>query len=251
MDIDVESLAGLGDGRAISQAPLDRLGAAVLVAEELRVRGDELLDRFVAQARGEGCSWAEIGATLGISKQAAHQRFLSAVEPGGGWPPNATRLVRRAMAGGQEDARRLGHDQLGTEHVLLGLLAQRGGVAAAALAALGVERAGVLARITEIVGAGPEGERECLGVAPGLKRALELARAHARALGQACMDSEHVLLALGDVDDSVAAEVLCDLGAPPEVVRVQLAGMLGIEPGQLRARSRRRRLRRSPARSRG
>src|SRR4029077_967533 len=51
-------------------APLDRLGAASGLAQGLRTRADELLDHFVEAARAAGCSWTEIGCSLGVSKQA-------------------------------------------------------------------------------------------------------------------------------------------------------------------------------------
>jgi Clp amino terminal domain, pathogenicity island component len=245
----VDDLAALAAERATSPAALDRLRAAVLVVEDVRAQGDELLDRVVATARHEGCSWSEIGEVLGVSKQAAHQRFLPVEQSPGAWPAHATDLVRAAVAAGEREARAMGHNYLGTEHVLLGLLAQRNGVASHALAALGVDRAGVVARIEAVVGTGPERTWNAACVAPRLKRALEIARSHARSLGYRCMDTEHVLLALGDVEDSVAAQILGDLGAPPAAVREQLAGMLAIEPERLVARKQRRRLLRPTARS--
>jgi Clp amino terminal domain, pathogenicity island component len=248
MSVSVDDLAGLAEQRAASPAALDRLRAAVLVVEDVRAQGDQLLDRFVADARQERCSWTEIGEALGVSKQAAHQRFVAAEQSPGAWPTNATDLVRAAVATGEREARRIGHNYLGTEHVLLGLLAQRHGLAAHSLDALGVNRDGVLTRIEALVGTGPERRWDAACVAPRLKRALEIARSHARSLGQRCMNTEHVLLALGDVEDSVAAQILRDLGAPPATVREQLAGMLGIEPERLAPRKHRRRLRRPAAR---
>ena len=247
MVFSVDDLAALAEKRAASPGSLDRLRAAVLVVEELRDQGDELLDRFVAAARQERRSWSEIGDVLGVSKQAAHQRFLPAEQTPGSWPTHATGLVRAAVATGEREARQMGHNYLGTEHVLLGLLAQRDGVAAHALEALRVDHARVLGRIDALVGTGPERRWSAACVAPRLKRALEIARSHARSAGQRCMDTEHVLLALGDVEDSVAAQILRDLGAPPAAVRDQLADMLGIEPERLAQRKQRRRLRRPAA----
>jgi hypothetical protein len=248
MEFDVDRLARLVDERAVSPAALERLGAAVSVVEDLRAHGDQLLDRFVAQARNDGCSWTEIGETLGISKQAAHQRFVATEQRPAVWPAHATELVRAAMVTAQHESRQMGHNHLGTEHLLLGLLAETDGVAAHALAALGVDRVCVVARIDERIGTAPDRWWDALCVAPRVKRALELARSHARALGHRCMNTEHVLLGLVDVGDSMAAEILGDLGATPDAVRDQLAGMLGVEPGQLRPRSRRRRLRRAAVR---
>ncbi|HET8536992.1 MAG TPA: Clp protease N-terminal domain-containing protein [Solirubrobacteraceae bacterium] len=242
MEFNVDGLAALAEERAASPAALDRLRAAVVVVEDVRAQGDELLDRFVAAARQERCSWSEIGEVLGVSKQAAHQRFLPVEQAPGTWPAHATDLVRQAVATGEREARAMGHNYLGTEHVLLGLLAQHDGIAAQALEALGVNRAGVVARIGVVIGTGPERTWTAACVAPRLKRALEIARSYARSLGMRCMDTEHVLLALGDVEDSVAAQILRDLEAPPTAVREQLAGMLGIEPERLVARKQRRRL---------
>jgi hypothetical protein len=248
MDFDVDRLARLADERAISPAALERLRAAVSVVDDLRAHGDQLLDRFVAQARQAGCSWTQIGETLGISKQAAHQRFVATEPRPAVWPAHATDLVRAAMVTAERESRQMGHNLLGTEHLLLGLLAETDGVAAHALAALGVDRGGVVARIDERVGTGADRRWDALGVAPRLKRALELALSHARALGHRCMNTEHVLLGLVDIRDSLAAEILSDLGATPDAVRDQLAGMLGVEPEQLRPCSGRRRLRRAAIR---
>jgi hypothetical protein len=246
MEHELDRLEALARTRAASPAPLDRLSAAVLVADELRAQGDELLDRFVAQARRENCSWTEIGTTLGISKQAAHQRFLASEQAAGSWPRNATAEVRAAMVSAQQEARRLGHNYLGTEHALVGLLSQPGGVAAQALCALGVDRDGVLERAKVVIGTGWHAGSD-LKVAPRLKRALDIARAHSRALGQRSIHSEHLLLAFCDIEDSLAARLLRELGAPPEAVRAQLAELLRVEPAQLRPRSARRRLRRTRA----
>jgi Clp amino terminal domain, pathogenicity island component len=249
MEFSVDGLAALAEERSASPAALDRLCAAVLVVEDARAQGDELLDRYVAEARQAGRSWSEIGEVLGVTKQAAHQRFLTAEQTHGSWPAHATDLVRGAVAAGEREARRMGHNYLGTEHVLLGLLAQRDGVAAHALEELAVDRAGVLGRIEALIGTGPERRWNAASVAPRLKRVLEIARSHARSLGQRCMDTEHVLLALGDVEDSVAAQILRDLGAPPAAVREKLAAMLGTQPERFIARKQRRRRLRPVAKS--
>jgi hypothetical protein len=241
---DIEALVQLAEQRAASDEALDRLSAAVLVNDELRAHGDQLLDRFVGQARRDGHSWADIGLTLGVSKQAAHQRFLPTDQAVGSWPTHATDLVRRAIVTAQDEARAMGHNYLGTEHALLGLLQETDGLAHHAMAALGIEPSAVRAQIEVRIGTAAPRQWNALGVAPRLKRALEIGRSYARALNQRCMNTEHLLLALGDVSDSVAAEILRDLGAPPSAVRERLAATLDIDAGQLRPRSRRRRLRR-------
>src|SRR5690242_4262497 len=90
--------------RAGSEGSLDRLAAAVMVAEEVRDLADGVLDRFVTAARADGRSWSEIGAVLGVTKQAAQQRY---VPPGGDLLGSAAR-----------HARAFRHRYIGTEHLL-------------------------------------------------------------------------------------------------------------------------------------
>lgn len=225
--------------RTESAAPLDRLQAAVSVIDELHSVGEEVLDRFVAEARAAGCSWSQIGAALGVSKQAAQQRF-----PAGGrlssWPDRVTDTVRAAMVVAQEESRELGHNYVGNEHLLLGLLARTDGMAADVLRELGVTRQAILSRTREVVGAGAPRRWEPLGVTPRLKRTLELARAEARRLGHRCAGTEHVLLGIARLDEGVGATLLRELGAPPDRVREEIAARLGIDPAELTPPPRRR-----------
>jgi Clp amino terminal domain, pathogenicity island component len=233
-------LAAMVERRAQSTAPLDRLDSAVSVVDELRSVGDEVLDRFVAEARAAGCSWSQVGAVLGVSKQAAQQRFPAA-GPLSSWPDGVTETVRAAMVVAEEESRNLGHNYVGNEHLLLGLLAQTDGMAADVLAALGVTRAAILARTREVVGGADSPRRwEALGVTPRLERALELARAEARRLGHRSVATKHVLLGIARLDEGVAAKLLRELGAPPARVRAEIATRLGIDPSQLTPLPRRR-----------
>src|SRR5262249_3996141 len=85
-------------------AQLDRVEAAIAVGEELASGGDELIGRFVEEARSAGCSWTEIGARMGVSKQAARQRFAqpSAAAATGLRPTD--RLLACLEAAGREAA---------------------------------------------------------------------------------------------------------------------------------------------------
>jgi hypothetical protein len=246
-DWSATDLAALVEQRARSTGPLERLEAAVTIVDELRGVGEEVLDRFVAEARAANCSWSEVGAALGVSKQAAQQRF-----PAGGplasWPQGVTEAVRAAMVTAQDESRDLGHNYVGNEHVLLGLLAQTGGMAADVLAGCGVTRAAIISRTREVVGAGSPRRWEALGVTPGLKRALVFARAEARRLGHRSVGTEHVLLGIARLDDGVDAQLLRELGAPPACIREEIAERLGVDPAQLNTppRRRRRRLLRRP-----
>ena len=219
-------------------APLERLKAATEVADELGTRSDELLGHFVDAARDAGCSWADIGRQFGVSKQAAQQRFAgrrrALALP---LPRRFVGPARRVAALGEEEAHRLGHGHVGTEHLLLGLLLEHEGLAARALDALGVSLDDVRARVLEKVAPGEEPRLRRLPFTPRAKRVLELALAEAAALGHDYIGTEHILLALGRGRDGGAAKVLEELGAGPARVRGQLVAWLA-PPAASRTRGR-------------
>ena len=84
-------------GQRAADSPLDRVEAALDISEELASGADELIGYFVAEARQAGCSWTQIGERIGVSKQAARQRFT--VLPG---PERQRRRRRRGKAAGQQ-----------------------------------------------------------------------------------------------------------------------------------------------------
>jgi ClpA/ClpB-like protein len=219
--------------RAASHHPLAQLAAAVGVADELRLVTDELLGHFVERARASGTSWTEIGNTLGVSKQAAQQRFVQPPAPiGRAWPKHFTERARASLAAAQAEARALGHNYLGTEHLLLGLLSERACLASRVLSRLGVTADVVRARIEAIIGRGFTADADTLGIAPRAKRAMDQARREAKRLGHGYVGTEHLLLALA-ASDGVAAGILAELGADEARVRDELANMLGGDAPEL------------------
>src|SRR5579859_7277388 len=85
--VSVEQLVGQVDQIAASDDPLDRVDAAVIVAARMSGHVDAVVDHVVAQARAAGRSWTEIGARLGVSKQAARKRFTDTTPPRSGTGP--------------------------------------------------------------------------------------------------------------------------------------------------------------------
>jgi hypothetical protein len=210
---------------------LDRLGAAAATANELRGLSDELLDRYVQAARAEGRSWAEIGTALGVTKQAAHERFVDAPLA---WPENFNEPAREVVARALAEARGFGHRYLGTEHLLLALSAERG-LASRALTDLGVTERVVRDAIERIIGRGRSVDSGTLGITPRTKRVLEAAVKEAKRVGrQRCADSEHLLLALA-ATDGVAHDILSERGAGEEAVRERLASLLEREAPEIAA----------------
>jgi hypothetical protein len=251
--IRVDQLAAVVDKRAGGGDALARVRSAVEVADDVRGVADQLLDRYVAAAREDGRSWSEIGAALGVSKQAAQQRFVVAPVDPTAWPKDFDEDARAVVQAAQLHARSFRHRYLGTEHLLLALTADSG-LAGATLARLGVGAAEVTERIRAVIGEGHSSETATLGISPRTKRVLEVAGNEARRLGHRCAIAapEHVLLGLSAQSEAVAAQLLRDLGVSDEQLRNQLAELLAGEApeladrirkpprGRLRRRSRRR-----------
>ena len=227
-----------------SGTPLTRLAAAAELADRLRARGDQLLDQFVDAARAGGSSWAEIGCTLGTSKQAAHERFAALADPPAGKAPfGLSGTAAAVLTSASDEALQLGHHFIAPEHLVLGLLAQPDELAAEALAELGVTAQAVREQVCERLGSGAPRPTGSLGVSPQTKRLLEHARAIAKSLGSRCPKTEHILLAATSPKlHSPAASVLGECGATPHKVRDQLTRMLLREAPELAERLRNRSL---------
>lgn len=193
---------------------LERVAAAVVMADELGSLGDRVVTHFVEAARGSGCSWSQIGGRLGVSKQAAQQAFVAgprrgrfgrrpANRPHWRWSDDAG-LVLKAT---KDEARALGHDHVGTEHLLLGLTTGDG-IAARALGRLGVDHDAVRGHVEEILGVGADPGSGRAPFTPRTKKILELAVREAIRLKDDRVRSEHVLLALIREGQGVAAQIL-------------------------------------------
>ena len=138
-----------------------------------------------------------------------------------------TERAQKVVVLSQEEARRLGHNVVGTEHILLGLAAEGEGVAARALQNLDISLDKVRSEVEKVIGRGegvPQGQ---IGFTPRAKRVLELAFDEARQLGHTYIGTEHILLGLIREGEGVAAQVLRNLGADLEKVRRQVVEQLG------------------------
>src|SRR6202050_1430260 len=145
-----------------------------------------------------------------------------------------TDRARRVAVLAQEEARMLNHDYIGTEHILLGLIREGGGVAAKALESLGISLEAVRQQVGEIIGQGQQASSGHIPFTPRAKKVLELSLREALQLGHNYIGTEHILLGLIREGDGVAAQVLVKLGADPSRIRQQviqlLAGSQGKEP---------------------
>jgi ATP-dependent Clp protease ATP-binding subunit ClpA len=137
-----------------------------------------------------------------------------------------TERARKVVVLAQEEAGRLRHDYIGTEHLLLGLLREEEGVASQALHACGVTLDGVRERVEGIVGYGEEDTSQ-KPFTPRSKKVLELALREALQLGHNYIGTEHILLGLLAEGGGVSATVLSSLGIDPGGIRQQVLSRLG------------------------
>jgi prophage maintenance system killer protein len=137
-----------------------------------------------------------------------------------------TDRARWAVQLSQEEARLLNHHYIGTEHLLLGLLAAREGVAAKALETLGISLPAVRAQVEEIIGHGQTTPSGHIPYTPRAKKVLDLSMREALQLGHNYIGTEHLLLALVREGEGVAAQALLSYGIEHAQVRDQVLRLL-------------------------
>jgi ATP-dependent Clp protease ATP-binding subunit ClpC len=137
-----------------------------------------------------------------------------------------TDRARRVVILAQEEARMLDHDYVGTEHLLLGLIHEGGGVAAIVLESLAIRPEVVRERVEAVVGRGEQAPSGHIPFTAQAKDLLRLALEESRALGHSYVGTEHILLGLIHQGDGVAAQVLTDLGADLNGAREQVIRIL-------------------------
>jgi ATP-dependent Clp protease ATP-binding subunit ClpC len=130
-----------------------------------------------------------------------------------------TQRARRVLAYAQEEAERLNHSYIGTEHLLLGLLREESGIAGKVLRDLNVQFDRVTELVERITGPGRRTPFSKIDLTPRTKRVIELAVDEARRLGQHYIGTEHLLLGLIRQGDGVAIDILRQLGVNPDQIR--------------------------------
>ncbi len=136
-----------------------------------------------------------------------------------------TQRARRVLSLAHKEAERMKHDKIGTEHLLLGLLLDQGGIAGRVLRELGLDVESVLTITERITGIG-EFSGEALALSQGTQRVLELAVEEARNLSHHYIGVEHILLGLISYGKGVANDVLIQLGLTPDQIRRQTLRMM-------------------------
>ena len=215
--------------RTTEGTALDQVSAAVRISEHLAELADHLIGHFVDQARKAGASWTEIGQSMGVTKQAAQKRFVPKASDlgdlfSGAFPPDPVKFSRfterakRAVIAARQEAIKGRHDRVLPEHLTLGMLHEQEGLAARAIAALGVSPEAARAAIGAVAPAAmPD------GVIPGhvpfdsrTMKVLELTLREALALGHNYIGTEHILLGLLEEEESLGGGTLAGLGITRE-----------------------------------
>jgi hypothetical protein len=195
---------------------LDQLSDAVLAADHLGDVADHLIGHFVDQARRSGASWTDIGRSMGVSKQAAQKRFVpkgpgepSDLDPSQGFG-RFTVPARNVVMTAQNEARAAGNDEIHPEHLVLGLLSEPDALAAKAVVAQGVPLEAVRQAATATLPPAADQVPALIPFDPRAKKALELTFRQALRMGHNYIGTEHILLALLELEDGTG--VLAGLG---------------------------------------
>src|SRR5699024_3068810 len=135
-----------------------------------------------------------------------------------------TERAQKVLALSQEEAMRLRHKNIGTEHILLGLVREGEGIAAKALKELGLEVKTI--EVEKLIGKGEQAV-QTIHYTPRAKKVVELSQDEARKLGHPYVGTEHILLGLIREGEGVAARVLHNLDVNLNKARQQVLQLLG------------------------
>lgn len=232
---------------------LDQLSDAMVAADHLGEVADHLIGHFVDQARRAGASWTEIGASMGVSKQAAQKRFVpktpsdpaaATIDPNAGFA-KFTERARAVVVASQEAARISGGKQIGPAHLVLGLLSEPDALAARLIFDQGVSAEALGSAAIGAVMT-PEAEADASGKLTGAalraaissgemrglipfdtaaKKVLELTFREALRLGHNYIGTEHILLAL--LENENGTGLLSGLGLEKPAIESRLLEVLG------------------------
>ncbi len=140
-----------------------------------------------------------------------------------------TERAQQVLVLAQEEAKRLNHNFIGTEHILLGLVREGSGIAARALQNLEIDLARVRGEVEKIIGKGDKTLTQGISYTPRAKKVIELAIEEGQNFGHNYVGTEHLLLGLLREGEGIAAQVLTNLGVDLKKVRREVVQLLGGE----------------------
>ena len=145
-----------------------------------------------------------------------------------------TEGAQKSILLSQEEAKKFNHNYVGTEHMLLGLIAEGQGIAATTLKEFGVTLENIRKQVYELVGAGEE-KVELVGFTPRTKRVFEIASIEARNMGHSYVSTEHLLLGLIAEGEGIAATILRRMGVEPQKVAEKIVQRMTQDIGKQQA----------------
>ena len=209
---------------------LGQLSEAVVAADHLGDVADHLIGHFVDQARRSGASWTEIGKSMGVTRQAAQKRFVpkdpgepSDLDPSAGFS-RFTMRARNVVMAAQNEARAAGNDEIGPGHLALGLLTEPDALAAQAILAQGVPLETVRQAVTAALPPAAGQVPDLVPYDSGARKILELAFREALRMGHNYVGTEHILLALLELEDG--AGTLTGLGMDKAAAETYIASAI-------------------------
>src|SRR5829696_4693187 len=202
---------------------LQQLTDAVIAADHLGDLADHLIGHFVDQARRSGASWTDIGKSMGVTKQAAQKRFVpkepSDIDPNEGFS-KFTQRARNVVINAQNEARAAGNAEIRPDHLVLGLLSEPDSLAAKAIVAQGVALDTVRRTATKTLPPPVDKVPELIPFDTRAKKVLELTFRQALRMGHNYIGTEHVLLALLELEDGTG--VLAGLGVDKDAAEASI-----------------------------
>ncbi|MGK8485474.1 Clp protease N-terminal domain-containing protein [Nocardia asiatica] len=218
---------------------LEQLSDAVVVGDHLGEVADHLIGHFVDQARRSGASWTDIGASMGVTKQAAQKRFVpkvpdpaaaAAMDPNTGFA-RFTPRARAVVVAAQEAARTAGNREIALGHLVQGLLSEPEGLAVRELLDQGVAVDVLAAAAAASLPPSADDIPALIPFGAEAKKVLELTFREALRLGHNYIGTEHILLAL--LEQENGAGLLSDLGVDKASAETHLVELLAaITPGK-------------------
>lgn len=218
--VDLDHLIAEVDRIAPSSDDVDRVRSAAQLAGELQAAADDLVAHFVELARNNSRSWADVGEALGVTRQAAMQRFVA--------PAKESALpldeeVQGAFRIAKEIAIRHRHNFIGTEHLLLGLL-DSDNAATKSLSAASVSVDAVRQDLESRMSLGGSQAAARIPWTPYARKCADLAEQHAIEADRPEVGAADWLAALLDIGRGAAADTLRSHGVTTPIGSSQSAG---------------------------
>lgn len=227
--VSLDNLIAFVKAQTPSGGPLENLSDAIIVGGRLEEQGDALIGHFVDQARRSGASWSEIGASIGVSKQAAQKKFVFRWEDlqsptSNGRFSRFTDRARNCVLAAHVAARSAGDTVVDVSHMLIGLTAEPKGFAAVIMRESGLTSERIILEFAPAIDEADGGtatieasgaDGPWLGITDAVRTVFKETLGAALHLGHNYIGTEHVLLGIL-AGPSQTADRLAELGLTTE-----------------------------------